>query len=194
MLPDLEKLRAHVQEKLSPERYRHSIAVQKAAMSLAKRHGADWYKAGVAGLVHDICKGMDEAEQLNYLRACGILPDILTLENPPIWHAMAAACYAEDALGIDDQEILDAVRYHATGRADMSLLEKVVYVADLISEAREFEDAPMMRKMAENTLDGVIRYSLRYIIHKVVRQGNPLVQDAWEAYNFYILDEKESCQ
>jgi nicotinate-nucleotide adenylyltransferase len=190
MLYDLEKLRLHVEGRVSPARYEHSLAVQKMAIQLAKRYGADWYKAGVAGLLHDVCKSTDDGETLNYLRACGILPDILTLENPGVWHAIAAAEYVQEVLGVSDGEIISAIRWHATAREDMTTLEKVIYVADLISEDRDFDDAPMLRKMAENSLEAVLRYSLGWIIRQVTNRGKPIIQETWEAYNYYVLEEE----
>lgn len=186
MLPDIEKLRRQVEDKLSPERYRHSVAVQKQAVHLAGIHGGDWYKAGVAGLVHDVCHDMSYDEQLNYLRCCGILLDTLTMENPAVWHAICAGIYVEEVLGISDGEIVSAVRFHTTGRRAMSLLEKIVYVADLTSEDRVFSDSVELRALAEQSLDAVMKRSLQYTVAKLVREGNPLIQDAWEAYNYYI--------
>lgn len=187
MVFDIEAVRKHVKSKLTPQRYEHSIAVQKAAMSLGKRHGADWFRAGIAGLCHDICHDMDKVEQLNYLRSCAILPDVLTLENPDVWHSIAGAHYCREVLKITDEEILSAVRYHTTARRDMPLLEKVVYVADLTSEDRQFPDAPMLRKMAEKSLDAAIQYSLSYIIGKLLKESKPIVPDTFEAYNYFTM-------
>jgi nicotinate-nucleotide adenylyltransferase len=189
MLYDLEKLRLHVEGRVSPARYEHSLAVQKAAIMLAKRYNADWFKAGVAGLLHDVCKSDNHEDTLNYLRACGILPDIITLENPYVWHAIAGAEYVREELRVDDDEIVSAIRWHCTTRANMSLLEKIVYVADKISEDRDYDDVIMYRKMAENSLESVIRSVLAWTIKKVVSSGKPLIKEAFEAYNYYVLEE-----
>lgn len=186
-LPDLEKLRAHAQAKLTPQRYRHSVAVQKRAAELARRYGVDWYKAAVAGLLHDICHDMDKAAQLNYIKSCGILLDDLALENPPVWHAVAGTQYARRVLGIRDRGILGAIRCHTTGRAGMTALEKVVYVADLTSEDRVFPDIERVRAISNRSLDAAVLYSLRYTNEKLIRCGRPLVREGWEAYNYYVL-------
>lgn len=188
MLLDMEKLRSAMQARLTPARYAHSLAVRKQAMLLAGRFEYDWYKAGIAGLVHDVCKCMDLDAQLNYLSACGILLDDFTLAHPGVWHAISGAVYAERTLGIDDPEILDAIRYHTTGRANMSLGEKILYVADLSSEDRVFPDVARVRELAEDSLDAAIGYCQRYMAKKVILAGQPLLQDAWEAYNFYGAD------
>lgn len=186
MLYDLEKLRVQVQQRLTPRRYAHSIAVQKQAVYLAKQYGADWYKAGVAGLVHDVCKDMDQDAQLNYLRSCGILLDVLTQDHPPVWHAIAGAEYAHRVMGIDDDEICGAIRYHTTGRRAMTLLEKVIYIADLTSEDRNYPDVGRVRKLATQSLDDAVWYCQRYIMGKLVLAGEPIMQEAWEAYNYYL--------
>lgn len=191
MTYDLEKLRLHIAGRLTPKRYNHSVEVQKAATRLAKHYGIDWYKAGVAGLLHDVCHDMSYGDQLNYLRSCGILPDDLTLENPPLWHAIAGSVYVRDALGIDDEEIASAIRWHTSGRAEMSMMEKVVYVADLVSNDRDSPDLPMLREMAGQSLDTVMLYSLRYTLGRILHKGYPLVREAWEAYNYYLIKENE---
>lgn len=189
MLPDLEKLRRHVQQRLSPDRYTHSRAVQKQAMALAKRHGADWYKAGVAGLLHDICKDMDRDALLNYLRSCDILLDVLTMGNPSIWHAVAGAAYVREVLGIRDPEILGAIRYHTTARRAMSLLEQVVFVADLTSEDRNYPDVSHMRRLSEQSLDSAVFYAVRHAVISLVREGRPLTGETWDAYNYYLPED-----
>lgn len=194
MLPDLERLRQSVRERLSPKRYRHSVAVQKRAAHLAQLYGADWYRAAVAGLLHDICHDLDRDAQLNYMRAHDILCDTATMENPPIWHAITGACFAREALGIRDEEILSAIRYHTTGRAEMTQLEKVVYVADLTSEDRTFPDIAYVRALSERSLEQALFYSLRHTMKKLIRNGKPLVRDAWEAYNYYQFITKEGLE
>lgn len=186
MLYDLDKLREHVKGRLSEKRYRHSVCVQKEAMRLALRHGADWHKAGVAGLLHDICKDLPLGAQLNYLRSCGILLNILALENPGIWHAAAGAAYIERTLGIGDGEIIDAVRYHTTGRREMTPLEQVVFVADLTSADRDYPDVAHMRALADKDLDEAVLYAVRHAVQTLVKAEKPLTADTWEAYNYYL--------
>lgn len=186
MLPDIHKLRQAAKAKLTPRRYRHSLAVQKQAIHLAGRYGADWYKAAVAAIIHDICKDMHPDAQLNYLKSCGILVDVLTLENPAVWHAMAGEQYAKEILEIDDPDILSAVRYHTTGRKAMSLLEKVIYIADFTSEDRHYPDVACVRALSEQSLDLAVQYCLRHTMQTLLHTSRPIIQDAWEAYNYYM--------
>lgn len=188
MFYDINRMRRAVQSEVSEKRYRHCIAVQKKAVELSKIHGGDWYKAAVAGLLHDICREMPLEAQLNYLRRCGILLDTQILENPPIWHGLCGAEYIRAELGVKDSEILDSIRYHTTGRAAMTTLEKVVYIADLTSEDRDFPDVDYVRKLGEENLDEAMAYSLSYSITKVVSRKCPIVLDTFEAYNYYTLN------
>lgn len=183
---DLETMRTHLQGKVTPERYCHCQAVSRRAVHLAGLYGADPHKACVAGLLHDICHDMSDEELLNYLKGCGILLDILSLENPPTWHAIAGAHYVRAELGIADDEIIGAIRYHTTGRAGMTVLEKVVYIADLTSADRKFLDIDHVRQLSEQSLDAAVRYSICYTVEKLIRRKNPLIRDAWEAYNYFV--------
>lgn len=187
MLPDMERLNRAVKETLSPKRYAHSLAVRDRAIELAGMYGYDWYKAGVAGLIHDICKEMDEDAQLNYLRRCGILLDALTLMHPQVWHGITASFYVRREYGIRDEEILSAVRYHTTGRAAMTLGEKILYLADLTSADRIFPNVDHVRMLCEQSLDDAVAYCQGTIMERLVRERRPIVQDALEAYNYYVM-------
>lgn len=194
MIPEhleLESLRAQLRDTVTPGRFRHCEAVEERAVYLAGLYGADLRRARAAGLLHDICHDMAEEELLNYLQRCGILLDILTLENPPTWHAIAGAQYIRRELGVDDEEIIGAIRYHTTGRAGMSVLEKVVYIADLTSADRKFLDIGHVRRLSEQSLDAAVRYSICYTVEKLIRRKNPLIKDAWEAYNHFVTLPEE---
>ena len=110
----------------------------------------------------------------------------LTMLSPPVCHEFAGAHYIGDVHGVKDEAVIAAVRWHTTGRADMSLLEKVVYIADLTSEDRTFPDIERVRALSEESLDAAVRYAQCYVMEKLVRQRKPVVQEAWEAYNYYL--------
>ena len=105
------------------------------------------------------------------------------LLSPQVFHAMAGYCYLKREVGVEDEDILNAVRYHTTGRAGMSLLEKVVYLADLTSEERDFPDIAETRRIVDRSLEEGMIYSLQYIITDLVRAGRPVCRDSFEAYN-----------
>ena len=120
-----EKIITLIRSRLDDYRFNHSLNVADSAKELAIRYGGDADKAYTAGLLHDVMKNASEEEQLGVLSEAGI--ELMPVEraNKKLWHAMAGAAYIKFVMGIDDREIIRAVRYHTTGRAGMSLLEKI---------------------------------------------------------------------
>ena len=99
------------------------------------------------------------------------------MKSPALWHSAAGAVYIREKLGVTDGDIINAVRYHTTGRAGMSLLEKVVYIADLTSADRSYPDAAYVRRLGEIDLDQCIAFSCRWIISDVTSRGLPAGRD-----------------
>lgn len=182
---NMERLRAMVEKLLSQERYYHSLCVQREAARLATLQGADWFKASVAGLTHDICKCMSEDEQLKYICSHGIMLDTFTMEHPSLWHSIAGSVYLKYELGVEDSEILSAVQYHTSGRANMSPLQLAVFLGDCISEDRTYPDAEILRQMAEYDLNRAVFQALGFSLLKVLKKNKPIVRDTWEAWNYY---------
>ena len=124
-------------------RFSHSVNVAKEAKKLAKHYGADENKAEIAGILHDITKEMPKEQQLQIIIDSGIILDNVQLHAPKLWHGMSGSIVVRDELGIDDEDILNAIRYHTTGRAGMSLLEKVIFTADFtVSDDLNFLSEP----------------------------------------------------
>lgn len=178
---------AVLKERLTPKRFAHSLNVMERAVELANIHGADPQKAELAGLIHDIEKNTPIKILLQTLEKSDILLSSVDLASPPIWHAPCGFLYARDALGIRDEDVLNAIRYHTTGRAGMSKLEKVVYLADLTSADRDFSDVKKVRKLSEQDLDEAIFYSLQYLLGDLVEKGMPLQPDSLACYNEIAL-------
>ncbi len=168
-------------------RLHHSKMVAKAATELARKYGADVIKAETAGILHDITKEMSLNNQLQLLRDNDIMLDSVTNANEQILHAVSGAAYAEFVLNIKDKDILDAIRYHTTARAKMSLLEKIVFIADFISEDRTYPDIETMRQQADISLDHGMKYALSYVIRSLVDRGRCVHPDAIDAYNELIM-------
>ena len=127
-----------IRERMGDYRFSHSVNVAKEAKKLAKHYGADENKAEIAGILHDITKEMPKEQQLQIIIDSGIILDNVQLHAPKLWHGMSGSIVVRDELGIDDEDILNAIRYHTTGRAGMSLLEKVIFTADFTSEERTY--------------------------------------------------------
>ena len=173
-----------LKQRLSEKRYLHSLAVANEAVRLAVKYGADEEKAYLSGLLHDVTKNTPRSEQLKIFRDFGIMLDDVSLNAEKLWHAISGAAYCERVLGITDKEILSAIRYHTTAKKDMTLLEKVLYLADFTSADRDYDDVDVMRRLVDESMEKALDYALSYTIKDLVEQGRQVHPDTMEAYNF----------
>lgn len=180
-----------IKERLSENRFRHSINVADSAKMLAEKFNADKEKAFTAGVLHDIMKEEHIDIQLEYMKKNGEDKRELEFPNHLVYHQMSGAAYCKLVLGIDDEDILSAIRYHTTGRRNMTLLEKVVYTADFISADRCYPDVEVMREKAAESLDDAMLYSLRYTISDLSKRAKPIHPDTVECYNYILENFKE---
>ncbi len=171
-----------IRGRLTPRRFEHSLAVAEQAVHLAEKYGADPEKARTAGLLHDILKDTDGDSQLQIFKEFGILLDAVEEKAPKLWHARAGAAFLQHVLGIEDHEILDAVRYHTTARAGMSLLETVLYLADFTSADRDYPDVDVMRELTERDLSAAMQYAVAYTIDDLKEQGRPVHPNTLACY------------
>lgn len=177
---------AFLERNLSTKRFRHSCNVAKAAKLLAQQYGADMEKAYFAGLVHDICKEMPFEEQHRLVTAGDFHPDFAELHSKKLWHGIAGAYFLSERFHIQDADILNAVRFHTVGRADMSLLEEIIYMADMISEERDYKGVEKMRRLAQKDLQSAMLEALRDAIGSVMKKNGLIPVYTIEAYNFYM--------
>lgn len=180
-----------IKKRLSQYRFVHSINVADEAKRLAEKYGADADKAYTAGLVHDIMKDTPKEKQLELFRKYGVELTEVEKASPKTWHAMSGELYLKNELNVSDEEILSAVRYHTTAKAGMTLLEKVLYIADYTSAERDYDDVDVMREKADRSLDEAMLYGLQFTIDEMVREGRPVHPDSLYAYNeAAILENK----
>ncbi len=172
--------------RLSDKRYRHCLAVAEEAVRLARKYGADPVAAEEAGLLHDITKETDE-ETHKFIIAQRETMTELEEKTHKLWHAMSGAAYVEKQLKITDEDVINAIRYHTTGRAGMSLLEKVIFIADFTSADRDYRDVDIMRKKADESLEEALRYSLGYTIRDIEKHGGTVHPDTVDAYEEYRI-------
>ena len=176
-----------IRGRMSAHRFEHSLNVAKEAVRLARLYGGDVEKAELAGLLHDVMKQSEPEEQLRYIRRKNRkITDVLQ-SSPKLWHSVAGAAYMEYALKIRDREVLDAVRYHTTARAGMSLLEKIIYIADYTSAERKYNGVEAMRKAADRDLNEAMRIALAFTIGNLAEKGSVIHPDTLKAYNEVIL-------
>lgn len=187
-----EEFKSLINGKLKENRFVHSLNVADSAEYLAKKYGCDEKKAYTAGLLHDVMKNADREEQLSVISKAGITMTDCEMANDKLWHSIAGMAFMKSELQIDDGELLDAVRYHTTGRKGMSLLEKVIYVADFISADRDYPEVEDVRKAADESLEKAMMLGLEFCIHEIVNRKQVLHPDSTDAYNEIILkNDKE---
>jgi predicted HD superfamily hydrolase involved in NAD metabolism len=147
-----EQMIEAVQQQMPAKRWVHVQGVMSSAVELAQKYGADPVKADLAALLHDYCKYWPVDRQAEVLTAHGAAGDLLD-HDKQLWHGPAAACYVRDEFAVEDEEVLDAIRYHTSGRVGMTLLDKIVCLADYIEPSRDFPEVDKIRKKAENSLE-----------------------------------------
>ncbi len=181
----IEQYKAELQQQLSPARAQHSFNVAEEAVRLAKQYGADPQRAEVAGLLHDYMKETPAKQQLQLLAQFGIIVQETERCAPKLLHAMTGALMAREHFGVTDPSVLDAIRYHTTGRAGMTLLEKVIYIADFVSADRTFPGVEELRACAHRSLDEAVFRGLTFTISDLASGSHPIHEDTLRAYNEY---------
>ena len=173
---------------MSENRYNHCVNVSKEAVKLAKRYGGDEEKAAVAGILHDITKEMPKEEQLQIMLDSGIILDDIQKNAPKLWHGISGSVYIKNHFAIDDEDILNAVCYHTTGRAGMSLLEKIIFVADFTSEERTYKGVATMRKKSRKSLEDAMLYGFKFTFSDLSSRELAIHPDELACYNEIVLN------
>jgi nicotinate-nucleotide adenylyltransferase len=174
-----------LKERLSAKRYGHSLNVAVECRKLAEKYGEDPDKAYFAGLLHDICKELPDDEQKELVINSGFTYCREELETKSLWHAVAGAGFVKKEFGVEDIDILNAIRFHTVGRAGMSRLEEIVYLGDLISADRDYKDVDRMRKLAYTSLNEAMLEAFAFSMKSVVKKGGLIPICTAEGYNFY---------
>ncbi len=182
---ELDYLRRYIRPLMTEYRYRHSLGVEKQAVKMARRFGADQRKAALAGILHDVCKDMPKGALLQNILESGIINGIDFKASPQLIHSYAGALYLQSHMDIHDTEVIEAVRYHTTARAGMNLLETVVYLADLTSEDREYPDVGEMRRLCDTDLRKAMIHALTHTVKELTRKQKPICPDTLGACKEY---------
>ncbi|MGZ0052837.1 bis(5'-nucleosyl)-tetraphosphatase (symmetrical) YqeK [Brevibacillus gelatini] len=182
LLSNREELLARIRAQMHEKRYQHTLGVAQSARELAERYGADPDKAELAGLLHDYCKCWPVEKMFEILVRHDMPTELLEGEKE-LWHAFAGAIVIQYDLGVTDPDILQAVRYHTTGRAGMSLLEKVVCVADYIEPNRSFPGVEKIRALADKDLDAALALALGGTIQFLIEKQKTVYPLTLTTYN-----------
>ncbi len=169
--------------RLTKNRFIHSLNVAESAKELAVIYGCDPEKAYTVGLIHDCCKDMPSGLQLSYMIENGLELSAFEIDVPKLYHAMCGMVYANKEFGVVDPDMLNAIRYHTTGRSGMSVLEKVVFIADFISAERDYDGVEIMREKAKRSLEEAIVEGLGFTIKDLIERERIIHPDTVAAYN-----------
>lgn len=178
-----------LKENIGLKRYEHSLRVMEASIELAKRYNSSVEKAAVAGLLHDCGKLQGETNLLKVSTDFGIILDSMTKNNNELIHSVLGSVIAEKEYGIKDEEVLNAIRYHTTGRENMSLLEKIIYVADMIEPGRKFEGVDRLRELALEDLDKALIFSIDNTLKFVIEKNKLIHLDSVKARNQLLIQK-----
>ena len=183
MIEKADEYNALIKQRLRPERYQHSLNVADEALELAVRYDADTEKAYICGLLHDVKKNSSTDEQLALINKAGIILPEVENKNRKLWHAPAGAAYIKLELGIDDRDMFNAIMYHTTARAGMSILEKRKETADDVAAERDYPGVEVMREKAHEDINEAIREGTRDALSDILSRRRQVNKNTVEAYN-----------
>lgn len=184
----IEEIKSQLRECLNEERYIHSLGTMEMAIKLAKEFGCDEEKAQVAGLLHDCAKCLSKEELLKYsdnFQECEKL-------SVKTWHSPVGAIVAKDRFGVEDEEILSAIRWHTIGKKGMTDFEKIIFLADKIEHrTREVEFRQKIEKDMNEThsLDMGLLKSFKLTIKSLLKRNLPICYQTIDVYN-YLLEKR----
>lgn len=176
----LQKVKARLPE----NRYNHVLGVLGTAVELAKRFNVPEEKAQVAAILHDVAKFSDREWMQSVIISQKMDPLLLDY-HAELWHAPVGAYLASYEFGVNDEDVLNAIRYHTTGRAGMSDLEKIIYVADMVEPNRKFTGVDELRQLKEQGLDVMMEACIKHSIEFLVSKNQPVFPDSLKCYEYF---------
>ena len=190
MKEEYQTIQNRLKNQLKKERYEHTVGVMYTAASLAMCHDADIHQAMLAGLLHDCAKYGSLDEQIKRCHEKHIVLSEAEIQMPSLAHAKLGAYLAKHEYGITDGAVLSAIRYHTTGQPGMSLLEKIIYIADYIEPGRkEIPGLSKIRRAAFTDLDRAVALAAKGTIKYLKMAGKPIDKLTIKTYEYYN-DEK----
>jgi predicted HD superfamily hydrolase involved in NAD metabolism len=184
-----DKALALVKEQLTDHRYQHTLGVVSTAIELADRYGVDKYKAELAAIFHDYAKFRPKEEMKEIIETQG-MDERLLAYNAELWHAPVGAYLVQKEAGVEDEDILDAIRYHTSGRPGMTRLEKVIYLADYIEPGRHFPGVDEVRELAKHNLEQALITSIRNTIMFLLKKNQAVFPDTFHTFNDLVLNNR----
>ncbi|BED92673.1 MAG: bis(5'-nucleosyl)-tetraphosphatase (symmetrical) YqeK [Candidatus Paraimprobicoccus trichonymphae] len=180
-----------IKSRMSEKRFTHCVNVSERAVELALQYGANTNKARIAGALHDITKENSYGYHMNIIKKYRLPINKNDIISKGVLHSITGSVYAEKILRIRDRDILNSIRFHTTGRAGMSPLEKVVFVADFTSKERDYAGVNKIRKFAETDLDLAALGCLLFTINNLLEIKMPIHPNTIFAYNDILVKKRQ---
>lgn len=189
--PKAVEIEKYLKSKLPPKRYTHVLSVRELALDLAEKHGADLRKVNLAALLHDCAKWMKNSEQYEAAASHGIQLDEVERHNPSLLHALIGVEFAVSRFDVEDPEVLNAIRIHTTGSGKMTLIDKILYVADFAEPKRDHAEADAVRALSYQNLNKAVFEVSRYKIEHLLAKGVLIHPYTIDAYNSALQEISE---
>ena len=186
----LEEIRDYLKNNLKPARYGHTLGVVNTAIKLAEIYGEDKNKAEIAALCHDVAKNMSNEELKKVIDNENIALSIDEENTQELWHSIIGPVIAKKVFGIEDEEVLSAMRWHTTGKENMTNLEKIIYLADLIEPSRKFDGVDEIREIAYKDLDLGMLKALTHTTIYLLTKGCAVDINSVKARNYLVYNTK----
>lgn len=183
----IDEMKVYLKNNLIENRYIHVLGVVETAIKLAKINEVDEKKAEIAALAHDIAKNMTIYELKEIIDKNNIELSYDEEENQEIWHSIVGPIVAKEVFKIEDEEILSAMRWHTTGKENMSKLDKVIYMADMIEPNRNFKGVDVLRRETFKDLDNGVLQGLNHTIKYLLNKDVPININSIKARNYLLL-------
>lgn len=180
-----EEITEILRAELKPKRFKHTLGVMQTAQEMAKIFGADEYEAQRAGLMHDNAKALSLERMREIANDAGLQISADESESASLMHAPVGAYLAKARFGETDENVISAIRYHTTGKPDMTQLEAIIYLADMIEPNREeFDGLNDLRELAHKDLYRALEMGLDMSTSYVLKRGQKLFTRSWQAYEW----------
>ncbi|MCP0886725.1 bis(5'-nucleosyl)-tetraphosphatase (symmetrical) YqeK [Ligilactobacillus sp. WILCCON 0076] len=183
-----EELIRKIKNSLSDFRFKHVLGVEKTAIKLAQQNDYNCEKASIAGLVHDYAKERSAEEFKQVIINNNLDRDLLKWNNF-VWHGVVGAEIVKTELGITNEDILNAIRNHTIGAAQMSMLDKIIYVADFIEPGRSFPGVEQARQIAKENLDKAVAFETKHTLEYLMKENKTIYPAAILTYNSYVAED-----
>lgn len=180
----VEKLK----QNLDNSRFEHCLRVEKKSIELAKQYNADVQRAAIAGLLHDYCKQMPTEKFVETIKKFDLDRDLLNYGNG-IWHGIVGAEIIREELNVNDELILNAIRRHTVADTYMNDLDKIVFIADFIEDARDFPEVDKAREYAKESLDKAVAFEISHTLKYLISQNKKIYPKMLENYNVWVVEE-----